>query len=71
MEHLKKQKENAEIRKANILPGGQRKLEMFYVLERRKRDMIKLERTEKPMSTICPGQVILGKRKIIFFQGYF
>lgn len=37
---------------------------MFYMLEGRKRETIELKRTEKPISTICPGQVILGKRKI-------
>lgn len=32
----KKREENADIRKANILHGGWRKSEMFYLLERRK-----------------------------------
>lgn len=64
VEHLKTQKENAKIRKANILHGGRRKSETFSVLERWERETIELKRTEKPISTICPVQVILGKRKI-------
>lgn len=59
----KKTRGKCRYKKSKYITWGMEKVRNVLPAREKEREMIELKRTEKPSSTICPGPVILEKRR--------